>query len=251
VSSSRHRLPIPHSAFVWHGNATQESSLFLLSRGDPSEPTSYFRFLGLASIFSLLRLMPAFLRGLGLAIIALLLPGVQNLFAEGVSIGVGFFATLAVSLGASRASPSGTVSARRFLAARSSSCCSASSSSEVTRWRFLLTMPWGRALNTVVVGAGMLEAGAGASFSLSGPVVLTAVVEEGKLPGIAKVGAAAPGAMDGRTWRTLAWPGEAPKPLGDTGPKLMVLSLRKVKLPGTEGAMAAVLGALAEEEGRP
>jgi hypothetical protein len=56
------------------------------------------------------------------------------------------------------------------------------------------------------------------------------MTDDGKLPGMSKVGA-----MDGRTWRTVEWPGEAPKLWGEVSPKLMVLSLRKVKVPGAEG----------------
>ncbi len=67
----------------------------------------------------------------------------------------------------------------------------------------------------------------GSLFSLSGPDVATAM---GKLPGMENLDA-----IDGRMWRRLAWPGEEPKPDGETLPKLIVWSLRKVNVPGTAG----------------
>jgi hypothetical protein len=71
------------------------------------------------------------------------------------------------------------------------------SSSDSARRRFLLDMPWG------------IE-GRGGAFSL-----LLSRELSGTL-----------GKMLGRTCRTLAWPGDDPKPLGGV-PKSMVRSLRK------------------------
>lgn len=73
--------------------------------------------------------------------------------------------------------------------------------------------------------------GTGALFSLSGPEVET---EQGKLPGISTVGM-----IEGRTWRRLLWPGEEPKPDGEVRAKLIVWSLRNVKVPGTVGGTAS------------
>jgi hypothetical protein len=86
----------------------------------------------------------------------------------------------------------------------------------------LVVMPWGRALKTL----------RGASFSL---LTLELEAEVGKLPGMVSVGR-----IEGRTARTLAWPGEEPNDLVAL-PKLMVWSLRKVNSPGTGASTEAAL----------
>jgi hypothetical protein len=91
-------------------------------------------------------------------------------------------------------------------------------------------MPWGSARKTL----------RGASFSLLTLVLVLVVVlalaaELGKLPGIFSLGR-----MEGRTARTLAWPGDDPNDLVAL-PKLMVWSLRNVNSPGTAGSTEAAL----------
>jgi hypothetical protein len=120
-----------------------------------------------------------------------------GVFERGEGIG-------AVTSGATSAGPSKTV-AFCFFGERSSSF--SPSSSESGRRRFLFGIPWG------------ME-GKGAVFSL---------LVSGRLLGTA------PEKMLGRTCRKLTWPGEDPNPFGGV-PKFMVRSLRKWKVPGTDGA---------------
>jgi len=151
-------------------------------------------------MFSLLRLSTGFLlTGLGVLTLA---PGI----CDGLPglLNPGRAALLApVSRGARRASPSGTGSFLRFFAARSPASFAASSSSSLTRCRFLLEIP--------CFTAGI---DAGTSFSLSDPRAATG---EGKPPGMLAVGA-----MDCRTRRRLACPGEDPKPVGEVLPNRIV-----------------------------
>lgn len=189
---TKHKLrPVPYSTLerANHLSLSVSSSLPVLPQG------LYFRTLGLDNIFSLLRLIPAFFFGLGVPGALL---GTPNRFA-GVRLG---FRPLANSLGANSASPSGTISLRRFFAARSWASCSASSSSVATRWRFFVKIPCGRALK-VEVGWFEDRAVNGASFSLSTGLKTDVwgllsepwpITEVGKLPGISKGGA-----IDGRT----------------------------------------------------
>jgi len=107
------------------------------------------------------------------------------------------------SFGAISIGPSATAGLC-FLGERSTS--PSFSSSDSTRRRFLLGMPCG-------------TEGIGGVFSLFRP---------GKAPGILLE------MILRLTWRTLDWPGDDPNPLGDV-PKLIVWSLRKVKVPGTDG----------------
>lgn len=169
----------------------------------------HFLSFGRANMLSLLRLSIAFFLGLGVPAP----PGVPNLWG----LIIGFLALAPTSRGASRASPSGTWAFLRFLAARSAASFSASSSSVLTRCLFLLIMPCGRARKAGWLG--------GALFSLLGLVLI--LMEAGKLPGMLAVGM-----IDWRTWRTLDWPGDEPNPPGETSPKLIVWSLRKVNVPG-------------------
>ena len=55
------------------------------------------------------------------------------------------------------------------------------------------------------------------------------------------------GSIELRTCRILDCPGDAPKPVGDAPLKLMVWSLRKVKVPGPEGAGTLELFSLGAE----
>lgn len=79
------------------------------------------------------------------------------------------------------------------------------SSSESARWRFLLSKPCG----------------------IAGRPPMFSLFLSGNVQGIVF------DRMLGLTWRMLDWPGDAPNPRGDL-PKSMVLSMRNVKVPGTD-----------------
>lgn len=128
-----------------------------------------------------------------------------------------------MDLEASNACLSGPSLFLRFLEARSSASRSASSSSEFGRCRFLFESPCNEPRKDLV------KFSSGSLFSLSGCVLWGGGC--GKLPGIPFAGLIEP-----LTWRMLDCPRDDPKSC-DASPNLIVLSLRKVNVPGMDGTL--------------